>query len=539
MTKPRKQSLNWFLVKPESDLDNLEALIEPPDAGDLTPFRVSALDAQRDTLYVKSSPPRPPKWLGYVSGHVDPALPSILGASSAAVLFVPTGERVLALSFGYGRFLLRSEALVQDFGLRVVLNSVDPAHIKSIDARTFDELTVHTRRGVSRDSPLTAFELDVSRNLLRGITGTSAVEGLQGGMTGAASLRLTSATPVPDLPALAARLVDAYESTKYRDAGFGFVDHMRAERDPSIVAALDGRLVDALVDREMTTMHLAIPEAIDWQGIAGVRFSFKKKDHERMSDPKISVYRSLRDGPDELTLARLRSDRIEAVSAEDEDQLRGRWRVYDCIVFETEHLGYLYVLSGGDWYRISKSYRDRVEEGIRALPELTVGLPPATAGEDEPAYNTAAAASIGALNLDGKFVGVGGPDRIELCDLLTSDGTFIHVKKRGRSSTLSHLFAQGITSAELLLNDGDFRSAATALVRGLDESFVPAIPTAGGARESIKVAYVVLSRGQRPDRPFGLPFFSLVSLQAAARRLHNAGVDVFVQEVHEVDPDES
>lgn len=537
MSRARKQAVSWFLVKSETDLNDLQSIIEPPEAGALTAFRVSALDSKQDTLYVKSSPPRPPKWLSYVRGHVDAALPSILGASSAAVLFVRAAGRVLALTFGYGRFLLKPEMLVQDFGLRVVLNSVDPAHIKSIDARSFDELTVHTRRGVSRDSPLNAFELDVSRNLLRGITGRSSVEGLQGGLTGAAALKMNTTTQVPDLPGLAECLVAAFESTTYREAGFGFVDHMRAERDPSTVATLDAQLVQALIDKDMTTMHLAIPEAVDWQGIAGVRFSFKKKDHEPMSDPKISVYRSLRDDPENLTLARLRSDRVEAISAEDEDQLRGRWRVYDCIVFETEHEGFLYVLSGGDWYRISKSYRDRVEEEIRALPELDVGLPSATAGEDEPAYNTAAAASIGALNLDEKLIAVGGPDRIEVCDLLTLDGTFIHVKKRGRSSTLSHLFAQGIASAELLLNDDEFRSAATELVRALDNSFVSAIPADSGGRESIKVAYVVLSRGQRPDRPFGLPFFSLVSLQAAARRLHNAGIAVFAQEIHEVDAD--
>jgi hypothetical protein len=94
---------------------------------------------------------------------------------------------------------------------------VDPAQIKSVDARTFDELTVHTRRGVSRSSSLNAFELDVSRNLLRGVTGTSGREELPGQLTGAATLTINSAATLEHLPQLAATLLKAYKARRYRD----------------------------------------------------------------------------------------------------------------------------------------------------------------------------------------------------------------------------------------------------------------------------------------------------------------------------------
>jgi hypothetical protein len=44
---------------------------------------------------------------------------------------------------------------------------------------------------------------------------------------------------------------------------------------------------------------------------------------------------------------------------------------------------------------------------------------------------------------------------------------------------------------------------------------------------------VVLSRGQRADKPYGLPFFSLVSLKAAAERLRGAGIEVMAKEIKE------
>jgi uncharacterized protein (TIGR04141 family) len=87
--------------------------------------------------------------------------------------------------------------------------------------------------------------------------------------------------------------------------------------------------------------------------------------------------------------------------------------------------------------------------------------------------------------------------------------------------------------ADLLLGDETFRADAAAKVKEIDPSFVDAIPSGPGEREKIRVAYVILSRGQRPDRPYGLPFFSMVSLKAATERLVGAGVDVTVREVKE------
>lgn len=171
---------------------------------------------------------------------------------------------------------------------------------------------------------------------------------------------------------------------------------------------------------------------------------------------------------------------------------------------------------------------------MEGIEELDLQLPEADKSEDEDAYNKAAADALGALCLDRKNVGVGGPDKVEICDILTADGRFIHVKKRGRSSTLSHLFAQGVTSAELLVNDEDFRKAARDQVAGLDPDFLPAIPSDLGGRDKVRVSYVLLSRAKRrDDRPYGLPFFSMVSLKAAHEHLRNAGIGVTIKEIKE------
>lgn len=530
MAKVPKTRLTWFLIKSSIDSEDASAIIEQPD--ELHAYRLPALDPDRDLLYLKASPPKRPKWLGYVEPHIGSGdLPGVLGAAASGALLIPIKKQLLVVAFGHGRFLIRPDAILQNFGLRVVLNTVEHTQLKSVDARSFDELTVHTRRGVSRDSALPAFDLDVSRNILRGLTGTASDGDLEGALSGTDSLAMTSAVTLPGLPELGRALLKAYSSKRYQKH-FAFIDQVRAERGPAMVDRLNKRLVKALDDGDLDNAHLAIPEPIDWQRVEGVRFSFRKKDHSLQPDPKISTYRMLRGADHDVK--KLKTDKVEAVDSADEAQLVGRWSVYNCVVFETAVEGTVYVLSGGDWYRVSKAYREKVEAYVETLPVLSVGLPEASAGESEADYNETASAAIGALHVDRSLIGVGGRDRVELCDVLTEDGTFIHVKKRGRSSTLSHLFAQGVTSAELLLQDEEFLQAAANLVTQLDSKFSKAIPTQTGARDHVKVAYVFLSRA-RGASPLGLPFFSLVSLQAAAQRLRAAGLEVLVQEVKEVD----
>jgi uncharacterized protein (TIGR04141 family) len=121
---------------------------------------------------------------------------------------------------------------------------------------------------------------------------------------------------------------------------------------------------------------------------------------------------------------------------------------------------------------------------------------------------------------------------MELCDILTRGGGFIHVKQRGSSSTLSHLFAQGTNSAERLRLDEDFRARARTLIAGEDASFAGILDGVPPEPRGHEISFVVITRSTRKT-PLTLPFFSLVSLRAAARQLIGMGFPVSVAAVPE------
>jgi uncharacterized protein (TIGR04141 family) len=262
----------------------------------------------------------------------------------------------------------------------------------------------------------------------------------------------------------------------------------------------------------------------------GFRFSSQGSASAIESDPRITTYLGTK-ADSVVTGATLRNDKMLAIGASNNHE-QNSWPIFRCLVYQIEHEGDLYVLSGGDWFRVNLEFKERVYEDVRQLASEMAGLPGADHGTNEADYNTKAASALDALCLDKKLVSDGGPDSIEICDILTRTGGFIHVKHRGSSSTLSHLFAQGLISAERLLEDSEFRRKAREIAAAANHEFAEVITEARPNAADHEITFVVITRSDRLT-PLTLPFFSVVNLRAAMIRLRAMGFQVSVASVRE------
>jgi uncharacterized protein (TIGR04141 family) len=325
------------------------------------------------------------------------------------------------------------------------------------------------------------------------------------------------------------QLLAAYGAEDYKER-FAWIDQLRRVRDPSLIDRLNETLLQALRARELTDMHLAPPEPMPWSRLAGFTFSTRGED-ELDTDPRISGYLDTVDSLEDLDLGDLKKHRVVAISA-DTDQALEDWSVHRCLVFDVREGDVLYALTAGQWYSVSTSFADEVLRFAADLPELDLALPGAAAGVREEDYNRDAAQVVGALCLDQQLIPTPTGDRIELCDLLTRQHQLVHIKKRGSSSTLSHLFSQGLVSAELLSREEAFRAEARQAVTARDGDFGEVLPAGRPDRDTWEVSFVVITRSRR-DTPLTLPFFSLVNLRSAVVRLQDLGFKVSVRQVEE------
>ena len=115
-----------------------------------------------------------------------------------------------------------------------------------------------------------------------------------------------------------------------------------------------------------------------------------------------------------------------------------------------------------------------------------------------------------------------------LCDLMTTNKQFVHVKHRkGGSAGLSHLFAQGRVSAEILLGDKEFRKATRKVLRRVEPCLQDAVPLDNFKSDGVEVVFLILGEDSSTLKA-NLPFFSKVNLSNAFENITQRGFHVTI-----------
>jgi uncharacterized protein (TIGR04141 family) len=488
-------------------------------------------------LFVRRPPTGHPWWETFLARGAAARF-TIPVRTAGAILIVRAQKHLFAFTFGTGRFSLDPSSYERDFGLRVTLNAVDPRSLRSVDMQTVEELTILRRVQASRRSGLEVFQLDEVRDMLRGVVGEPTNPTVALGLAGSDRLAFRARVRLEDLPAKCAEFLALYTAKTYKQ-NFGFIDYMRRVSEPDLLAQLDDRMLELLNKRKLTNVHLAPPEPVEWQDFGGFRYETVDRDGQRDDLDVTEFLDAFAARTDEaLELKDLRRRRVVLLSAASGDVTK-HWSVYDTIVAELEWGTSRYVLSGGDWFEIDKTFAAATAQTINELTVSTVGFPTSPKGEIERAYLERAiplltqSEGIAYALLDRELVAsAGAPSLIEVCDIFSQLGQFIHVKRRTASATLSHLFAQGTVSAAVFMNDQAFRQAARAKLPAQGWDGLQLFPDDAPAARDYSVIYAVIAPGQEPLAKI-LPFLSQVSLTHAARTLRTMGFELELAHIEE------
>jgi uncharacterized protein (TIGR04141 family) len=461
-------------------------------------------------LYARQAPILPPAWIKLFAGAIDSDV-KLKNTSVAAVFLIRAAGRLFALSFGQGRHLLREGVCEERFGLRVTLNSVDPRFLRAVDVSTLESNPFHAKRQASRAAPLGQFGLNLDQDILRAVTGKPMDESRGSQMTGIDSLSVRIKVDLESLKSLLKRYLEISEQRDYQST-FPWVDHISEVRDATIKQMLFDRLVDVIRKRTVETVWAAIPEVIDWTTFDSFRIGSPGNDRPQDDISIEALFATLQVG--RITLEELRKKRVFCI-ANGNPHPTHTWSFLQCLTAELRVPSGLHILNAGAWYRVSDDFVAQVDADVDAIESSSSTLP--TWGDErENAYNKRiAGASGGSMALLDcvmiSHAGMASP--IEFCDLYTDDRRLIHVKRYGQSSILSHLFMQGLVSADCLLSDAKFRHA---LNEKLPVTHVLKRPEERPNSDEFEVAFAI---GSKEMGPLRLPFFSRVTLKNVARTL--------------------
>lgn len=472
----------------------------------------------KSKLFKAKSYSKSPKFMEQFFHRLD----NTVFSSSAQVLLVLEDlglhHRTLAFTFGNGRCLMNQDALERRFGLKTALNLIDSDSVKKFSKTKMDSNPKNENSQLSKKAKVAEFGIDISQDLIKGVSGSVKNEYITEfgkNVSGADSLNLRISCDITNIRVKAEAILKAYYDESYKET-FGWIDQIKEIKDKSLKQELNDQVIEELKQKnDSVKIWASIPGIIDDDILDG--FIIGKSNSNLVDDiDKEMIIQKL---GSKIDINHLKNLPIFAVSVAGETQYLERWSAYRCLYAEVVKNSGLFILLDGAWYEVNNEFVSEVQNDFNNVAYSTVQYVDYN-HKNEGEYNKTLAKSLSAECCDKKMIPMAGYDKIELCDVLASDNSLIHIKRYAGSSALSHLFNQGLVSGELLAGNSKFRNKVKEKI-GIDANNLV----------GKKVIFGIITK--KPDR-FDMPFFSKVSLNNVKQRLTALGYKVEVAKINNI-----
>lgn len=471
-------------------------------------------------LYYQNNQPKKPKWLNNFFGNDVVDEGALLTKSAAAVILYQVNveeqaSRIFAVCFGFGKTLLKSNVTERRFGLRVTLNSVDPEKLRSIDINSMEAIPLNNRIQSSALSSIGNFNIDADKDMLKSVTGKTTNEELNGTLSGAESLSVSTDKKYNDMDDILRHCYTLYKSDRYKYNGFDWVDQIQAIKDSAKIKELNNRLIETLNSETPENIWTSIPEVVDYD----ITDSFQLKSDKNHDDLSIDIIKS--EYPGGFTSSNVKSRKIKCLDAT--GSVMKSWSIYRCLYADFVIDNHQYLLNDGKWYEVELNYVRSVQDFYENVQLSDLPLPDYQ-WENEKKYNDETCKKYPGqyFLMDRKTIRQGGTP-IEFCDIYTINKQFVHVKKYSGSCVLSHLFLQGLVSADNFF-DLSYRQKAN---EKLEEAFK--VSEEDISANDYEVVFVIAQKDLNADNRPNIPFFSKVSFKSVVSQLKRYGYKVSIK----------
>lgn len=468
-------------------------------------------DIQKGIIFIlEKTHPSPPFWTEYVN-EISLREKIIIPKKkvSKCVIFLKVRShpqsKTFALTFGNGEFLLESDYMVPDFGLKISKSLLTVDEIVSIDSVSIDRKIFNTRKQSS--SLLMPEKLRDSRShsIVRKIYGSSKKldEEFSRGFSvgGSAALKFSGELDLlGELSMMLSKFGKIYQDYTDSSKKFALSDDLilvTSRKEREILDEILGKKIfeiinSSSIDKRKTLSLKISPQEIfnldDFNGffinglgyknsINSTDFYIDELDYLMRFEKKIKEENRNVPG----ILNKLKADEISKKTV-NTTELERICSVYKAINFETQYKGNYYILISGKWYEFDKDFYNKLKKDIDSIPTIDLINGKKFIKFDsnlhktidknnkeknsEGKYNEDLAKQNALVFLDQKNYSISAAKKreldfksqsnIEICDLLHHTDEiiqFIHVKRHSGASGTSHLLSQAITSAQTFNND--------------------------------------------------------------------------------------
>lgn len=429
-------------------------------------------------------------------------------------------EKIFAIPFGSGKYLLNDDVIEEQFGIKVLLNSVSKDGFRQLSTSNYGGDHRTKNEQTPKKTNINEFGFDIHSDFLRKATAKSEEELFnKNTITGGDLLSVSVPVNISNINDFLIECYDRYKSNKYKK-DFAWLDNIKEVKEKLLKAELDQEMLKLINEHDFSRVWAAIPEVIEWEDVLDFRF---KKNKVGYDDIEIQNIIELFPNANVPNIDLLKRKQVFAIGLDGEEELYN-WKIYNCIIAEIEYKDNAYCLNFGKWYRIDKDYVKITNEYYNGIVLSNIEFPISN-NEREDKYNEELHQYIkNSILMDKKNTRMTGMGKssIEVCDVLTDNKELIHVKKNEGSSYLSHLFNQASVSGEFLL-DANFRNEVN---KKMEKEIFPKDFISNNY--TIVLAIITNNNTERPK----IPFFSKVSIQYTIESLKRKGYNVKIKNIY-------
>ncbi len=516
-----KNKLSIYLLK--EDVNNLEDIFKQD-------MKIFKKYNENKVAYCLDSHIHEPKW---VKNFFNVESSNLCQANSKIILLVTrefeSKKRIFALTFGFAKTLFKESVLEEQFGLKVVLNSVPINGLRKISKVNIGGNQKQAQEQIPKTGKISEFGFNVNSDLIKNVTALSEPEIFEKAIiTGGDIFSLTVDRNVDNIEDFLDFCYQKYQEDTYKN-NFDWIDNIKAISNKDMCEKLDKKMLEHINAKNYDNVWMAVPEVINWENIKGFRYSGSRDLYDDINIKKF--IENMQEDPI-TSIDKFKNKTIRAISAEDETTDAISWSANKCLIAEIEYEGNNYCFNNSHWYKIDRDFAEQVKNEYNTMSISSLNLQDySSEGQEnytEDNYNETLAENLNAalIHKIGEIpYGGGRGNKIEVCDVLTQNREMLHIKKSGGSSMLSHLFNQAVVSAEALI-DNDFRTKYNNKLREHDylTFIVPEFHTS-----DFTVVLGIIGKEEN-DRP-KIPFFSKVAIRYAYKAIQNMGYSVAIKNI--------
>lgn len=477
-------------------------------------------------FYYKPSFQRPPKWVNTFFNNTLKNEGRLRTSSVQGALLINRNyegiARCFVICFGYGRNIINPNAIEERFGLITTLNSVDSENLRSIDINSLEAIPKTNRIQSSKLSGIPNFNIDIEKDLLKAVTGKCTIELLGKNISGADLLCISTQVDIDSIGDILDIAYRQYKREAYKEH-FNWIDHIAVIKSSEIINQLDTILIEKINSLELDKIWMAVPDVVDWDVIHELKLTSRGNacDDIDIQSVLTDVY-----GNTIYNIGQLKSNYVKAYNADGSEICK--WTYHKCLYAEIELKNEQYIINNGKWYRINTDFVQNINEFYANATISDIQLPNYSHSNEGEYNNAAVKTSEMFFCMDKKLISTGvSQNNIEFCDIYTSRKQMVHIKRYGGSSVLSHLFNQGLVSANLFISK-QFR---VNLNQKLEEAWI--VPTDKRIKiDEYEVVFGIISKNNE-ERP-SIPFFSKITFKNIASTLSNYGYKVSLKRILDI-----